>query len=45
MLALFGAMKVEVKVKESTSHISQHISLHVTGFMSDQYPSMHAQKD
>ena len=31
MLALFGA----VKVKESTSHISTHLQLHVTGLMYD----------
>ena len=39
MLALFGAMKVNVT--ESTSHISTHLSSHVTGLMYDQYPSVH----
>ena len=43
MLASFGAMKV--KVTESTSHISKQLSLHVTGLMYGQYPSLHAQKD
>ena len=43
MLASFGAMKV--KAKESASHISKQLSLHVTDLIYDQYPSLHAQKD